>query len=184
MGCESGVSGEDFWAHKCPLLRPENSKDKVLPFLGFFRSSIFVRARFCGGFWATNSVICIGCFFAGSGWAFLYGFSRLIQGVLVFLPFSGLWGRGFRFFCSSLPPSSSPFLLSESAWVLLLFFSACAARTANAWFGRCGACLHGLFLFLFCSLCPAGPSLLSLPCSSLSLSLSLSLFLRFLACTV
>ena len=80
---ESGVLGDVFLVTKMPVLRPENSKEKILPVLGFFRSSIFVTARFCGGFWATSSGICIGCVFAGSGSAFLYGFSYLIQGVLV-----------------------------------------------------------------------------------------------------
>ena len=74
----------DFWAQKCPFLRPENGKNKVLPFLGFFRSSTFVTARFYGRFWAVNSESCIGCVSAGSGCAFLYGFTYLIQGVLVF----------------------------------------------------------------------------------------------------
>ena len=70
LGWESGVSGESFLAQKCPFLRPENGEEIVLPDLGFFRSSIFVTARFCGGFWAANSVICIGCIFAGSGCVF------------------------------------------------------------------------------------------------------------------
>ena len=103
------------------------------PFLRFFfRSSIFVTARFCGGFWATNSVICVGCFFAGSGCAFLFGFSYLIQGVLVFLPFSGLWGRcfGVRFLSSS----SFFFLLSFSgpAWVLFLSLLCSCRQDLNA----------------------------------------------------
>ena len=80
---ESGfLLGVVFLAQKCPFLRPENGEEKVLPDLGFFRSSIFVTARFCGGFWAANSVICIGFVFVGSGCVFLYGFTYLIQGVL------------------------------------------------------------------------------------------------------
>ena len=58
---ESGDFEEVFWVQKCPSCVPKTAKNEVLPFLGrFFRSSIFVTARFCGGFWATNSVLCIG----------------------------------------------------------------------------------------------------------------------------
>ena len=74
--------GSSFLAKNAPFCVPKTAKKKFSLILGFFRSSIFVTARFCGGFWAANSVICIGFVFTGSGCVFLYGFTYLIQGVL------------------------------------------------------------------------------------------------------
>ena len=160
---------------KMPLLRPENGKDKVLPFLGIFRGSIFVTARFCGGFWATNSVICVGCFFAGSGCAFLYGISYLIQGVLVFAVL-GTLGPLFRgssslLFLLLLPLSP----LGAGSGSLLCFLCLCRqdsrGRGRSAW--RLMSC-HVLFFLssFFLPLSARAGSPLPFPVSfSLSLSL-------------
>ena len=54
-----GFCWEDFWAQKCPFLCPDNGEKRSSPFLRFFRSSIFVTARFCGGFWAIGRRFCL-----------------------------------------------------------------------------------------------------------------------------
>ena len=56
-----------------PLFFVQKTAKKVLPFLGlFFRSSIFVTARFSGeGFGQRAPCFADGCFFVGSGCAFL-----------------------------------------------------------------------------------------------------------------
>ena len=166
-------------AQKCPFLRPENGEEKVLPDLGFFRSSIFVTARFCGGFWATNSVICIGCVFAGSGCAFLYRFSYLLQGVLVSCRSreTGAAVSGFVFssllFLLLLPP----FFLGAGLGSLSLL---CSCRQDRIAWSRqvrlsiCFVCVLSLLSFL-------SPRVGSpLPCS-FSFFPSLSLFRNFLS---
>ena len=141
--------GRIFGPKKSPFLRPENGKDKVLPFLGIFRSSIFVTARFCGGFWATNSVICIGCFFAGSGCAvFVWIFFYLIQGFLVFLPFSGLWGRCFGVRSLSSFSFFFPLSFSGPAWVLFLSLLR-SCRTGPQRWVEAGPAQHLLVICLF-----------------------------------
>ena len=120
-------------------------------------------------------MICVGCVFVGSGRAILYAFTCERQGVLFFAVFSGLWGRGFRSGSASspLPPSSSPFLLLGSAWAALLFFCLCCCQDCRS-SSKAGPALHMpclFLLFLFSSLCPAGPPL---PCPFLSFSFFLS----------
>ena len=49
LNSERGVRvfvGRSFFGQKCPFLRPENGEEKVLPDLGFFRSSIFCYGAF------------------------------------------------------------------------------------------------------------------------------------------
>ena len=46
---------------KMPILRPENGEKRSSPFLRFFLGVLLLLRRvFAEGFWATNSVICIG----------------------------------------------------------------------------------------------------------------------------
>ena len=176
MGVRSFWGG--FLGPKMPFLRPENGENKVFPFLGFFRSFVFVTARFCGGFWATSSVICIG---RGFVWfrvcVFVWVYLSELGSSCFFFAVLGTLGPLFRvpfpsslLFLLLLPH----FLLSGSAWVLFLFFLACLARTPPAQ-GRPGfaSCIA---LFLFFSPLPAraGPSL-PRPFFLLSLSLFLSL---------
>ena len=133
-------------------------------------------ARFCGGFWAANSVICIGFVFAGSGCVFLYGFSYLIKGVLVFFAVFGTLGPRFR---GLVLPFSSPSLffplsLSGSAWVLFLFFS-CSCRQDRPFDGGRSGLAHDAHVALsFLLSLPGRPPL---PCPFLSLSVFLSFFL-------
>ena len=190
FGTNFGLGVRRFWGGflglKCPFLRPKNGLDKVLPFLGFFRSSIFVTARFCGGIWAVNSVSCIGCASAGSGCAFLYGFTYLIQGVPLSCRSrdSGAAVSGSVFLLLSSSSFVFPLSFSGPAWVLFLCFLAFVARTTGlVEAGQAEQLLVVCLLFLF-SLPGSAPLflalfflfLLSLPLS-LSLSLSLSFFL-------
>ena len=175
---ESGDFGKVFWAQKCPFLRPENGKNKVLPFLGFFRSSIFVTARFYGRFWAVNSESCIGCVSAGSGCAFLYGFTYLIQGVLVFFAVLGTLGPRFR---GSFSLSSSfffPLSFLGPAWGLFLSLlcACCQDHLASSRQVRLSTCFFACCLFFLFSLPGSAPLSLAL---SLSFLLSLSFFLSF-----
>ena len=175
--------GRSFLAKNAPFSRPENGEEKVLPDLGFLRSSIFVTARFFGRFWAVNSESCIGCVSAGSGCAFLYGITYLIQGVLLSCRSrdSGAAVLGFVF----LLLSSSSFVLLRlppfSSWGRLGFSSlppSCVLAGPQRLGGRQVRAAHGAWhvcLSFFLPLSARAGSSLPFPVF-LSLSLSLSLF--------
>ena len=128
-----------------------------------------------------NSESCIGCVSAGSGCAFLYGITYLIQGVLLSCRSrdSGAAVLGFVF----LLLSSSSFVLLRlppfSSWGRLGLSSlppSCVLAGPQRLGGRQVRAAHGawhVFLSFFLSL--PGPAPLSLS-RSFSLSLSLSLF--------
>ena len=116
-----------------------------------------LRQVFCEGFWALNSVFCLGCVFEGSGCAFLYGFSYLIEGVLVFFRrFFGTLGPRFRGFGSSFLLSSSfffPLSFSGPAWVLFFSLPCSCCQVLVAWSRQvrrsiCFFCLLSLLSFL------------------------------------
>ena len=168
----------DFWAYKCPFLRPKNGIDKVLPFLGFFRSSIFVTARFLRTILGSElRELYWMCFRWFRVCVFVWIYSS-DSGSSFVLPLLGLRGRcfGFRF------PSSLFFLLRLppfSSWGRLGFSSlppSCVLAGPQRLGGRQVRAAHDAWhVFLSSSLCP-GRLLSPFPGLSLSLSLSLSLF--------
>ena len=110
-----GFLGRFFGPKKCPSCVPKTAKNEVLPFLGFFRSSILLWHVFVEGFGQRTPCFVLAVFLCDSGCAFLYEFTYVNQGSLVFSPLSGLWGRCFGVLLCSLcpgrPPSPSCFLL-------------------------------------------------------------------------
>ena len=141
-----------------------------------------LRRVFCREFWASNSVICLGCVLGSSGCAFLYGFSYLIKGVPLFSPFLGLSGRGFGvcFFLSPLFLLLLPPFFLGAGLGSLSFSSACLSPGLRC-LDEAGQAQHVLILlavssFLF-SLPGSAPLSLALSLSFFSLSLSLFLSL-------
>ena len=183
FGTNFGLGVRSLWGGflglKCPFLRPENGKDKVLPFLGFFRSSIFVTARFCGGF--------LGSELRELYWMCFCWF-RVCVFVWIYLSDSGSF-----FSCrsrdSGAAVSGSVFLLlfsssfvfplsfSGLAWVLFPCFLAFVARTtvlveAGQAEHLLAVCL--LFLFSLPGSAPLFLALFSLSSPSLSFFLACS----------
>ena len=104
-----GFSGK-FFGPKNPCFSSRKRRKKVLPFFAlFFRSSIFVTARFCGGFWATNSVICVGhgfVWFRVCVFVWIYLSESGSSCFFAVLGTLGPWFRGPFSFFSPLPSSS------------------------------------------------------------------------------
>ena len=186
---EPGVLSGRFFGPNNPCFSSRKRRQKVLLFCAlFFRSSIFVTARFSGGFCTTNSVIGRGCGLVWYGVRALYGILYWIQGVLS--PFSGSCVfvgpvSGSAVLLLSSLPLLPPFLgVGSGAHSCLPLLRACRTGPRR---GR--SVLHTVCSLSFLSvssLCPGRlppPSPSFLPSLlSLSLSLSLSLFLS-LACT-
>ena len=164
FGTNFGLGVRSFWGGflglRCP--RPENGNDKVLPFLGFFRSSIFVTARFCGGFWAVSSVSCIGCVFRWFRVCVFVWIYLSDSGSSLFLPFSGLRGRGFGvhfpsslLFLLLLPPLFLGVGLGSLSFLLCVSRQDPRGRPRQVRPAPCGMpCLSSFPLF---SLCPGRP---------------------------
>ena len=152
---------------KMPFCGPQTARIKVLPVLGFFRSSIFVF--FPEGF-GLQAPCCVMAAFS------LVLGVRFCMALLIRIRESFL--RRFRAFGAVVSGSVSssllfllllpPFLLSGPAWVLFLFFCVPAARTAAPGRGRSVRSTLAFCLFFLFSLPGSAP---------LSLALSLSLFL-------
>ena len=179
MGVRS-FFGVDFCPKNAHFASRKRRRKKVLPVLGFFRSSIFVTARFCGGFWATSSVMCIGRVFVWF-WVCVFVWIYLSEsGSSCFFAVLGTLGPLFRgpVLLFSSPSFFFP-LSSLGVGLGSLSFLLCVCRQDRPIDGgRSGLAqaAHATLLFLFSSLCPAGPSL---PCPFLSLSsLSLSCMLQ------
>ena len=163
-----GFAGRSFWP-KNPFVRPENSEKRSSPFPRFFWSSIFVTARFCGGFWAMNSVICVGGVFVWF-WVRVFVWIYLPEsGSSCFFAVLGTLGPLFRgpvllLFSSSFffPLSSLGVGLGSPSSLL------CVCRQDTARSRKAGLCITCIALFLFFS-----------PLSALAGPLSLALFFFF-----
>ena len=180
--------GGGFCALKSLFFAPQKRRRESSPFLSLvFSEFFFVTARFRGGFGQRTPCFVVALFplvlGARTGMDLLVRFREFF-----FAVFSGLLGRGFRFFFSPLPPSSSPFLLLGSAWAALLFFSfrCCQDCRRRRQVLRCTQTCHAMCSLSFLLSLPGRPPsplpfsfsfFLSFFLSFLFLSLSLFLFL-------
>ena len=168
---ESGDFGKVFWAQKCPFLRPENGKNKVLPFLGFFRSSIFVTARFLRKVLGSELRELYWMCFRWFRVCVFVWFYLSDSGSSCFFAVLGTLGPLFR---GSFSLSSSfffPLSFLGPAWGLFLSLlcACCQDHLASSRQVRLSTCFFACCLFFLFSLPGSAPL-------SLALSFSLSLF--------